>query len=1548
MTMKDRLTLRVVVSLWLVALLLANVILLGMPGRQAKASSQPSHGLRVHEVANQSPSGTAVIRGRVTHASNDVPIGDANVWAEPYGGEPGGDGAMSDASGYYTITVEAGTYRVGANKEWYAVEFYEDTLSWDDATQVVVGSGGTVSDINFSLDPAGIITGTVKNADSTAAITTAQIGVNAADDSWGTGTDQIDSTGVYTIFNVLQGQYTVEAWAPGYVREYYEERADWESADEVTVVAGQVAGAIDFTLSQAGIIIGQVCDAQGNPIDGADVHAEPYGEGAGGDHTQSGASGHYTLTVAAGTYRINAGKTLYVTEFYSDTLNREEAAGVAANEGVTTSGVNFFLDPAGLISGTVRDPDGGLVQQAHVFVHDFQHQFHEGTESDEQGGFIISVPPGTYKLEVDPPEGSPWASPEEIVVDVPAAGETVLVGNVSLARPVLTGKVTAPDGVTPIPWVWVEAHTQNWSVHQGGSTDQDGVFRIGGLPDGMYTLEARAPDSGEGAQYSGSIPQAVQVIAGQTTDVGIVPLTQRQIYGRVTLPDGSTPVPHTWVEARSIDWMTHKGSDTDDQGRFAIGGLPAGTYYLRAHRPGGEGYANYSDSAEVAVEVIQGGDPITLAEPLRLQGVNVGGQVVDPDGNPVCCTGVDIHTPDHSWYEGTGTGDDGRFAFGGLEPGKYVVEVHAPWGKSDWLSPAPRSFTVTDPDTPDNLNFAFTRASKHIVGRVVRAGSGEGVPHVEANGWQQDGKAWAHGETDEEGRFSIGVAGGFWEVMIHPMGGEEADWVYDGHPQKVTFSEDETTKVITFTVKSADAHVTGEVRGPDGERLAPWSVWVEVRNHQGIGNGAPLREDGTFDVPVVAGTYEVWLHVDEWQYPTWGSPEMDPIAVEEGETHDLGTLNLVTKNSFITGRVIRESDEQGVAGVDVDAWRPMAGGWAHTTTAADGSYSLAVTSGDWEIGIHIPYTSTYISGQPPQRASVGEDETVSDVNFVLQEASGSIEGLVVDENDTVLTDVYGWAYARQGMGPPVAGAPVEGGRFSIYVPSGSYWVGIGLPPESNYTPAGEESVDILQTGQLGAAVAALGTSQAVATAYRERTEQQVVVSAGDPVQVRITLVPNNARIVGQFREADGAPATDLQGEVFAMSGMGGAWRGTMINPDGTYELNVAAGTWNLGYWLMDEEYVNSPPPESRVTIEAGGTFIMNFTLVEADSVIKGYLKRPDGSGLNYGWAWAHRERTATSASIETGSDSKPHAGQDGYFEINVPAGEYDVGGCAPEELGFIQPEMQQVNVSPSSPANVILQFRASDGVITGRVFQNGKAAPGAWVWGWSENGAHTGGMTDPEGRYRLNVITGTVWHLGTSYRFDDATFYDTVQDYVVDMSGPTATQDMELSRSEVELPDALTVHFDASSPVFVALDDGTEINIPAGALGVTGTVKLVISPMVEELANTLTARPFGYGYSIHAFDNNNRQVTSAFNQNVTISFYYTEDELRSQGVSEDDLSPAYFSTNTHSWTKVESFMVDTESNRITAQINHFSIWAMTTGQGGGSFEVFLPVLMRSH
>ena len=47
------------------------------------------------------------------------------------------------------------------------------------------------------------------------------------------------------------------------------------------------------------------------------------------------------------------------------------------------------------------------------------------------------------------------------------------------------------------------------------------------------------------------------------------------------------------------------------------------------------------------------------------------------------------------------------------------------------------------------------------------------------------------------------------------------------------------------------------------------------------------------------------------------------------------------------------------------------------------------------------------------------------------------------------------------------------------------------------------------------------------------------------------------------------------------------------------------------------------------------------------------------------------------------------------------------------------------------------------------------------------------------------------------------------------------------------------------------------------------------------------------------------------------------------GISESFLKPAYFSTTTNEWTFPESYVVDTEANRVVMQIDHFTDFALT-------------------
>ena len=68
-----------------------------------------------------------------------------------------------------------------------------------------------------------------------------------------------------------------------------------------------------------------------------------------------------------------------------------------------------------------------------------------------------------------------------------------------------------------------------------------------------------------------------------------------------------------------------------------------------------------------------------------------------------------------------------------------------------------------------------------------------------------------------------------------------------------------------------------------------------------------------------------------------------------------------------------------------------------------------------------------------------------------------------------------------------------------------------------------------------------------------------------------------------------------------------------------------------------------------------------------------------------------------------------------------------------------------------------------------------------------------------------------------------------------------------------------------------------------------------------------------------------------------------EEKLWAAGISEHFLKPAYFSMTTNEWTFPEGYVVDTEEDRVTMQIDHFTDFALI---GAPGFQAFLPLVVR--
>jgi hypothetical protein len=722
-------------------------------------------------------------------------------------------------------------------------------------------------------------------------------------------------------------------------------------------------------------------------------------------------------------------------------------------------------------------------------------------------------------------------------------------------------------------------------------------------------------------------------------------------------------------------------------------------------------------------------------------------------------------------------------------------------------------------------------------------------------------------------------------------------------------------KQVNFTVLTADAHVVGAVDLPGGGTAAlPFTVTVSVYNDEGIGRQAVVTlatgaVSGTFDIAIPHGGYKVWVTPDD---PGYMGPVVEPIRVPPNGIYDLGTLTLLERDAIITGTVTDEGGA-GVAGVPVSGWRPGAPGGARGITGPGGQYVLSVVAGRWQVQPSPGPDQPYIYTGPGARVPVSSTQTISDVNFSLLTADATIVGYLVDNAGVPVTDAEGWASATRTVTPTLHnGAPIEAGTFTIYVPRGVYDVAAHLPAGSPYMSAGE---------------------------------RRVIVS--DTVTVTLPVLEKDARIVGGLwdpRNEDVVEGVDAG----VLAWAGGNWVGTAVDPgNGAFTMTVAAGLWHLGYRVDPQSDYVGLRHHKNIPVSSGQTVgPVHLPVAERDGLITGTVLGPDGAPL------AGAKVIADGIGpVVTNLWLSTYSGADGGFRLKAPHGNYHLGATV-GLTDSIKPALRRISVLPDGVSGGhVLQFRWPDAVISGTVSISTSTALSAgstagvtgavFIWGWSDDDGFVKTrvpVTDSLGSYSLDVISNTTWHLGAVY--ETPSQYWLAREKVTLAAGG-ATQDLVLT-GPYPKPAPVAVTFDASLPQRILLADGTHVYIPANAMPVTGQVTLHIVP-IATLPHQRHANVYRYGYAFTAVDERGDPITQNFNQEVVIGFAYDERELWYTGISEHLLKPAYFSTTTNEWTFPESYVVDTDANRVVMQIDHFTDFALT---GEPGFQVFLPVVLK--
>ncbi|MDD5566807.1 MAG: hypothetical protein PHH01_01290 [Patescibacteria group bacterium] len=986
----------------------------------------------------------------------------------------------------------------------------------------------------------------------------------------------------------------------------------------------------------------------------------------------------------------------------------------------------------------------------------------------------------------------------------------------------------------------------------------------------------------------------------------------------ITKSDGVTPVSGAGVAINSSNYTFYYYGYTDTNGQIQTTLTQTGTYYATVWT---------NDPTEVNPPMSSftySGTPVTLNLALVVPGVK--GTVLNPNGLPAQSAGIQLRDATYTYFENTNTDTSGNFRIGSdLASGTYYLDINPSFSDYGILSTIGLAVSVTAGST--NIDYLTTpiqleAAMKTIQGTITKP-DGSLVTDAMVNAFSMDGTSgFAQDQTDQNGQYSMLIGRGNFQVMISPSWGPGGvpDWGYFDMPTSVSFTQANSvaeTATADFVVTVFDSTITGRVLNPDGSIPTPNSVNINAWSAGGFGGGgsAQADEQGYFSLGVPSnGTFMINIQVNSNDY---GGPEVPSIPIGNQETKNIGTIYLLEKTAHITGQVT-DSVGNPLANEFVNAWQMFGSGYGNTQTDNSGNYTLSLVAGTWFVD-SFPSNSgqtTYVKTQAPQRIVVGDNETKS-ADFTFTIADATINGMVQDNEGNTLDTLSSYAYARdvnrsvsaEGdmMGFCDLGGMVENGSFSLKVPAGTYQIGVFMPPSSNYTPSAEETITV-------------GTGE---------TYEGAVIS----------LLPNNATISGSLLDRDGNPINSVWGEVFANNGAGGQQWTQFIN--GTYTLTVAAGDWNIGYWVDPASgYISSFGEDNTVTAIANGTVTHNITMLKADSVVSGTILDPNGQPLSNAWVSVDTELGGRSSTTDSFFGSMFNQGNisdvNGHFSVTVPEGNYFVSASMPTDQGYIYPQAQAVATSPSSPAEVTMQFRQADGTITGTVSLDDQPMANSYINAWSEDGAFSETTASSDGTYSLNIIKNQAWHVSATYE-TVTKFYRSDEINVAVPDSGTAAQDLALIESDITIPPAQTATFDSTESKTMQLLDGTTIDMPAYSLDTSGDVTVTATPKGQGVPSTATSKPIALAYDLTAKDSQNQLITS-FQANVTITIPYTHAQLDALGITEDDITPRYYDETSGTWKTVNNVTVDKDNDTVSFLVDHFTNFALVTNKQNADLE----------
>jgi protocatechuate 3,4-dioxygenase beta subunit len=1172
----------------------------------------------------------------------------------------------------------------------------------------------------------------------------------------------------------------------------------------VIVADGQASSLGTINFAAGGRISGLLTYAG---VSGVQINASssPWVQDGSGSASVNTSGGSFLIkSLPTGTYRVSFNANSAADNQIADDLIVSVTAGAATP---TDLGTVAMRDGNWVIGTVATKPEGVAYEDICVKKKVASQSWYDGgsIHPDANGDFAFAaLKPGRYMVQVAACSGDTNILPSEQSVVVEdghtTRGTAVALTDFDIvAGGVISGTIgSLPSGITKDK-VCVSASTSS----MGGSTGSpaavgSGAFSVSGLETGTYNVTFQSCGWGDQRVNVLPVTQSVVVTRGTTTSLGAVDMTEGGVIEVAPAMPGGVPVDSISVYASKVPWTANaNGSGVLQSGVFRMIGLPAGDYRVTVSPRSGANLVG----ASTTVTVTPGGTAAQWAPSLQV-GKLISGRVSAPDG--VSPASICVNASRRPYIESGGWGnaqvdENGDYRLAGLAEGDWRIQFRACSGNT--VNAVAAALTVSTTSAAEITGADVTMNPGGVIAGAITvpAGADPTTVCVSANAlrWTED-STWVNAPVRADSTYElIGLVAGSYRVTFQPCNvnnGRASDLIGDSLGN-VQVSLGATTTPSVRDIRHG-ATITGTVVIPAGVRtlasdLCVWANRVPWTQDNGSHSTRPDAV-GAFTLQgLVAGAkYRIEI------YGCGGDSELvrrivNATNVTEGAINALAPITM-SKGGVISGTVTSTTT---ITGICVNAqrvpWSNDGSGWANTTVASNGTYSLkGLSTGSYSLSFR---SDSYcgdrnVAAKTVRRVGAVENAPATTQNVVLEEG-GTITGTVRDGNGVGARNVCLYAFSTSGSGGWGNTETDASGMYRIKgLATATY--------EVNYTPCWNSTANLIS-----------------------QTDRVAVVSSAT-VSNDVTL-PAGGSIAGAVTNADGDAVPSACVSVYrpytpGMTDNGpGYWGWGQTDSDGLYRIvGLKTATYSVQVSSCDSASEYASTSLAGVRVMAGSTTSDTNIVAQRGGSISGVVTGADGAAAK-GVCVSAQPAVYDPDNWSYGWGDTDDSGN--YVLTGLRSGTYSVSfrPCDPE-LNLVGRTLASVAVTAGSRTEGENSQMEAGGVVTGHLKRlDGSPADGVCVsasrssydwtggsWGWAQ--------TDANGDYRIQGLASGVF---------------TIDFYLCDLGGADADD----TGNGVTIPLITDV----------AVTAGSTISVPdrqiAAAASISGRVTGTVSSGLENI-----------------------------------------------------------------------------------------------------------------